>query len=136
MAIQALTNMYVEINSSASINDHVKQATLTVDVNELDTSAMGDSWKDVIGGVKSGSLSLEFNDDFAVGSVDAFLWPLVGTVVAFKVRQDTGAASTSNPSYFGSVLISKAMVGGSYGELASKSLDFPTSGAITRSTTQ
>lgn len=136
MAALALTGMYVELNSSASINDHVKKATLTLDVADLDSTTMGDDWKESTAGVKSGSLSIEFLDDFAVGAVDGFLWGVFGTVVQFKIRADDAAVSTSNPSYFGNVLINKHTLGGSHGDLAMKSLDFPLSGAITRSTSQ
>jgi hypothetical protein len=136
MAVQALTAMYVELNSSASINDHVKKASLTVDVANLDSTAMGDTWTEATAGVKSGTLSIEFNDDFATGSVDAFLWPLLGTVVGFKIRANDSAVGVSNPSYFGNVLIAGHAVGGAHGELAMKALEFPTSGTITRSTTQ
>lgn len=136
MAALALTGMYVEINSSASINDHVKKATLTLDVADLDSTTMGDDWKESTAGVKSGTLSIEFLDDFAVGDVDDFLWGVFGTVVQFKVRADDASVSTSNPSYFGNVLINKHTLGGSHGDLAMKQLDFPLSGAVTRSTTQ
>lgn len=136
MAAFALTGMYVEINSSASLNAWVKKATLTLDVADLDSTTMGDDWKESTAGVKSGSLSLEFVDDAAVSSVDNLLWNIFGTVVQFKVRPDDASVSTSNPSYFGNVLINKHTLGGSHGELAMKQLDFPISGAVTRSTTQ
>lgn len=136
MAALALTGMYVELNSSASTNDHVKKATLTLDVDNLDSTAMGDDWKEATPGVKSGTLSLEFVDDFAVGDVDDFLWGVFGTVVEFKIRADDASVSTSNPSYFGNVLVNKHTLGGSHGDLAMKQLDFPLSGAVTRSTTQ
>ena len=136
MAAFALTGMYVEINSSDSMNDFVKKATLTLDVADLDSTAMGDDWKESTAGVKSGSLSLEFVDDAAVSSVDNLLWNIFGTVVQFKIRPDDASVGTSNPSYFGSVLINKHVLGGAHGELAMKSVDFPLSGAITRSTSQ
>ena len=136
MAVFALTNVYVEINSTSSVNDHVKSAQLSIDVADLDSTAMGDTWKESTAGVKSGTLTLEYLDDYASASVDAVLWPLLGTVVTFKVRPDAGAVSATNPSYFGSVLISQTNLGGAHGDLAMKSVTFPLSGTITRSTTQ
>ncbi len=135
MAVFALTNMYVALNGSASnLNDHVKSAVLTVDVAQLDSTAMGDSWVEVIGGLKSGSLAITFNDDAAASNIDSILWPLLGTVVTFEVRPTDSAVGAGNPKYTGSVLISQAALGGGVGELASKSLTFPTSGAVTRAT--
>jgi hypothetical protein len=136
MAAFALTNMYVEINSSASMNAFVKSATLTLDVADLDSTTMGDGWKESTAGVKSGSLSIEFVDDAAVSSVDNLLWNVFGTVTAFKIRPTDSIVGTSNPSYFGNIFIGQHTLGGAHGELAGKSLTFPTSGTITRSTTQ
>lgn len=132
MTVVALTNEYLALNGGATINDHVKAATLTVDVNELDSTAMGDGWKEVLPGVKSGQLAMEFFDDVAAASVDAVLWPIFATVVTFEVRLDAGGVGAGNPKYTGSVLIKQHSIGGSHGELPMKSLTFPTSGTITR----
>jgi hypothetical protein len=133
MAVMALTNEYLSINATV-MSSWVKSATLTVDVAALDSTAMGDAWTDNIGGLKSGTLAVTFNDDLAAGAVDVTLWPLLGTVVPFEVRLDAGAASATNPKYTGSVLINQHMIGGSVGDLAGKTFSFPTSGAITRAT--
>jgi hypothetical protein len=133
MAVFSLTNEYLALNST-NLSDHVKSAVLTVDVAQLDATAMSDSWTDVIGGLKSGTLAITFNDDYATSSVDATLWPLLGTVVTFEVRPDAGTVTTTNPKYTGSVLISQHAVGGAVGELAAKSLTFQTSGVVTRGT--
>jgi hypothetical protein len=134
MAVFALTNEYLALNGSAALNDHVKSAVLTVDVAQLDSTAMGDGWSDVIGGLKSGSLAITWNEDVAASSVDATLWPLLGTVVTFEVRLTDSAVGTSNPKYTGSVLIAQHGVGGSVGDLAAKSVTYPTTGTITRAT--
>lgn len=133
MATVALLNEYVTINAS-NLSDHVKVAKLLVDSAQLDPTAMGDNWKEVQGGLKSGSLQLELNEDVAAGSIDAILWPLLGTVVAFEVRIDAGAVSTSNPKYTGSVFIGHHELGGTLGELGKKTMTIPTSGTITRAT--
>lgn len=133
MAAVALTNEFVSINGT-DISDHIKAGTLVVDVNQLDATVMGDGWSDVLGGLKSGTLNLEILDDFAVGEIDATLWPLLGTVVAFVVRPDAGAVSTSNPQYSGSILVNAHGVGAAVGELPIKSQSYPTTGAVTRAT--
>lgn len=133
MAVMALVNEHVSINS-VNLSSFVKSAVLTVDVAQLDSTAMGDSWTEVIGGLKSGSLAITFNDDFAAAATDVTLWPLLGTVVSFEVRPDGGAVSATNPKYTGSILISQHTLGGSVGDLAAKSLTFQTSGAVTRAT--
>jgi hypothetical protein len=133
VAVMALLNEYLTINS-VNLSDHMKQATLTVDSAQLDPTAMGDGWVRAAGGLKSGQLQVEWLDDFVAASVDATLWPLLGTVTTFELRPDGGSVGASNPKYTGSLFVAQIVVGGSLGELAMKSLTFPTSGAITRAT--
>lgn len=133
MAVMALLNEYVSLNAVA-MSDHVRQATLAVEATTLDASAMGDGWVKNIYGLKSGSLQIEFNDDFVPAQVDALLWPLLGTNVAFEVRLDAGVVGTSNPKYTGLVGIAQHSIGGSLNEVARKSVTYPTSGAVTRAT--
>lgn len=133
MAVFALINQYLSLAGDAQ-TDHVRQATLAMEASALDATAMGDGWVKNVYGLKSGSLQVEFNDDTAVGEIDALLWPLFGTNVAFETRLDAGVVSTTNPKYTGLVGISQHNVGGSLNEVARKSLTFPTSGAVTRAT--
>ena len=134
MAVFALVNEYLTINA-VNVSDHMKSATLTVDSAQLDSTAMGDLWTKMIGGLKSGQLQVELMDDTAASAIDATLWPLLGTVVPFEVRMDSAAASTSNPKYTGSIFIGQHTIGGTLGELGAKSLTFPTSGTVVRGTT-
>ena len=135
MAVQCLTNEYLSINAVV-LSTWVKSATLTIDVATLDATAMGDSWTDNIGGLKSGTLSVTFNDDLAAGGPDVTLWALAiaGAPVAFEVRLDAGTVSATNPKYTGSVLINQFMIGGNVGDLAAKTFSFPTSSVVTRAT--
>lgn len=133
MAKMALLAEYVEINGT-DMSDRIKSAKLTVEVEQLDSTTFGgDGWKEVTGGLKSAGLEIEWTDDFAAsGGVDGFIWPILGTNVGFEVRPDDAAVGTNNPSYTGECLISGTSVGGSVGELAMKSTNFPTSGAVAR----
>ena len=129
MALYALTSEYVAINS-VDYSDHCKGATLVVDATDFASGG----WVEYIGGLKSGSLQLEFMDDVADNDIDEELWALLGTVTAFAVRPTSSAVGTSNPQYSGSVLVTSHSIGGSVGDLAMKSLTFPTSGAVSRAT--
>lgn len=135
MSVFALTGQQLVLNG-VDYSDHLKQVTLTVDAAQLDATDFASAgWVEVIGGLKSGTLALEFMDDVADNDVDEELWALLGTVVTFAQRPTTGAISTSNPEYQGSVLITSHALGGTVGDLAAKSLSFPTSGAIVRDVT-
>ena len=135
MAKMALLASYVSLNA-VDMSSRIKSAKLTVEVEQLDSTTFGgDGWKEVTGGLKSGGLEIEFTDDFASsGGVDGVLWPLLGTLVAFEVRPDDAAVGVNNPKYTGTVLVSGAPMGGAVGELAMKSVNFGTSGAVTRAT--
>jgi hypothetical protein len=135
MAVLALTNGSVVLNG-VDLSDHAKSIELNVEAEELETTAFSaDGFKEHIGGLKGGSLSITFNQDFAASSVDATLWPLLGTVVTFAVKAVKAAVSATNPSYSGSVLISNySPLGNGVGELAEVQVQFPTTGVVTRAT--
>jgi hypothetical protein len=133
MATMVLLNQYLSLNAVSSAG-WAKQCALAVEANTLNASVYGDGWTVNKAGMKSGTLTIEFLDDFAVGQLDATLWAIFATVVAFEVRPDAAAVGTSNPKYTGSVLINSHGVGGSLGELAGKTVTYPLSGAAVRAT--
>lgn len=134
MAVFALTSTYLAL-AGADRSADVKSVTLSVDAAALDTTDFASGgWTEAIGGLKSGTLTIEFQDDVAASAIDSILWPLLGTVTTFEVRGTSAAVGTSNPKYSGSVLITQAAIGGAVGELAMKSLSFPTTGAVARAT--
>ena len=135
MAVFALTSTVTSING-VDYTDHLKSAVLSLDAAQLDTTDFASGgWVEMIGGLKSGSLQLNFMDDVADNDVDEELFALLGTVVTFAVKATSSAISANNPEYQGSVLITGHTIGGAVGELAQKSLTFPTTGAIVRDIT-
>lgn len=135
MAVFSLTAQVVTVNS-VDYSDHLKSAVLTLDAAVLDTTDFASAgWTEVIGGLKSGTLMLNFMDDVADNDVDEELFALLGTVVAFTVKPVSGTTGASNPEYQGSVLVTGHSIGGDVGSLAAKSLTFPTSGAVVRDIT-
>lgn len=135
MAKMVLTTQYVALNST-DLSTYCNKAELQVEVESKEVTTFGSSGnKEFIGGLKSGTLSLEFKQDFANAALDSILWPLLGTVVTFEVRPTSSAASTSNPKYTGSVLITgHNPITGGVGDEATISISFPTTGAISRAT--
>jgi hypothetical protein len=136
MAVFALTNQYVTFNA-VDFSDHVKGCTIVAEADQLDSTTMGDSWREYTGGLKSGTANIEVLDDFAAGSIDATVWSAfnTGTAVAMASRPVNGAIAATNPEYQHNVLPNAWNVGGSLGELAAKNLSFPITGAITRDVT-
>lgn len=134
MATFALNDCYVALNGTDR-SSSIKSATLQVDVAELDSTDFADAgWTVPIGGRKSGSLQLTFNDDVAAAAIDSVMWPLLGTTVTFELRATNANVGASNPKYTGSVLVNSWSKGGSVGDLAEVSVTLPLSGAVTRAT--
>ena len=121
--------------NSVNLSDHIASVTLDITADEIEETAFGQTFKSRLGGLKDGTLSIDFQQDFAASEVDVTLFPLLGTVTTFVLKADSGSVSATNPSYSGSVLVNQHQpVANGVGELASFSVSFPTSGTITRAT--
>lgn len=135
MASFAFIDARVEVNSVV-LSSYVRAVTLNVSADELDDTAMGDTYRSRIGGLKDWSLQLEFNSDFAASAVDATIWPLLGTTTTCKVRPTSASIGTTNPEYSGSALVSQHNpMGNSVGDLATVSNQWPGAGTLSRATT-
>ncbi len=133
MAVLAFISGRVEVNG-VDMSQYAASAELQLDGVKLDTTNFGTAgWETAIGGLKSGSVKVKFNNDFAATTVDDRLFPLFNTVVTFKLRPTQAAISATNPEYQMSVLInSLAPVAGSVGDLLTQDLTWPVSGTVTR----
>lgn len=124
----------VEINSVV-LSSFVRGVTVNVSADELDDTAMGDTFRSRIGGLKDWNVSLEFNSDFAAAAVDATLFPLLATVTTAKFRPTSAAIAATNPEYSGSLLVSQySPMGNSVGDLATVNVQWPGAGTCSRAT--
>lgn len=135
MAKMVLTAEYINVNSN-DLSAYCNKAELAVEVEAKETTTYGSAgWKEQIGGLKAGTLALEFKQDFAAAALDSIMWPLLGTVVTFEVRGTQSARSTANPAYTGSILVTGwNPITGGVGDLATVSVSYVTTGAVTRQT--
>ena len=134
MAKFVLTDASLVINS-VDLSDHVASVTLELNSEEIDTTAFGSTFMSKTGGLKSGTLSIDFQQDFASSEVDQTMFPLFGSTTTFVLKATSGSVSATNPSYSGSILVTQHIpVANAVGELATMSVSFPTSGTITRAT--
>jgi hypothetical protein len=131
------TQFQVTLNGT-DLTSSLHAVTLDVSSNEVDTTTFGTSatvYKTVVGGILSGSAKLDFYQDYAAGSVDATIWPLVNTVGTLVIKPAGTTVSATNPSYTTTVLINGyTPISGSIGDLSSFSVTWPTSGSVTRAT--
>lgn len=135
MAKYVFNDAFVSING-VDLSDHVKSVTLNYSAELQETTAMGDTTRNRIGGLKDWSIEVEMYQNFAAASVDATLFGLVGTTFSVIVRADkSDAVSATNPNYTGTgILESYPPIGGGVGEVAMTSVTIQAAGALTRAT--
>jgi hypothetical protein len=107
--------------------------TLDITVEEQDTTAFGNTARTRIGGLQDGSVSLDFHQDFAAGSIDATLFPLLGTSVEIVILPTSAVVGATNPSYtFNALCTSYQPFASSIGDLAALSITWPVTGPVVR----
>ena len=132
MARIVLTDAKITINS-VNLSAFIASVTLTTDVAEVATTAFGDTAVARSGGLKDNSVQLEFHQDFAASSVEATIFPLIGTTTTVVVSPTSAAVGAANPYYTFSALVSSwSPVAGAVGDLATVSVTWQISGAITK----
>jgi len=135
MAIFVATDFSVSINGSTALASYLTQVELKTSANDITTTAFGSTWVSRVAGLKEGSLTLNFNQDYAVSTVDATLWPLLGTNATVVIKPTSTATSSSNPAYTAVCLVTDLTpVSGNIGDLATFSVTWPTTGTVSRAT--
>lgn len=135
MAKYIVTSPKVTINGS-NISPSVAAATLELTAADVDVTNFGsDGWTTIIGGIKGGSVSLDFHAGYGAGEINTVLNPLVGTIATVAINPNGTAVSSSNPTWTATVLInSVSPVAGAVGDLSTFSVTYPTSGSVTYAT--
>lgn len=135
MASFVLTNAYCLLNA-VDLSDHVKQITCTYKADTPENTAMSQTTRNRLAGLKDWDLDIEFNQDFAAAKVDATLFPLVGAAAfAIEFRADAGARSTTNPGWTGNVLLADyKILGNKVGDVAGAPVKLMGTGTLTRNT--
>lgn len=136
MAKYVVTDATLSINGT-DVTSAVARAELTQTAAEVDVTDFGSGGNtEVIGGLKSGSLSFDIHQDYGTGAVSKLLSEdLIGTIGTFVVTPNGTAVSAENPSFTVEALINTVtFVSGSVGDLATASYTFPTTGGLTIAT--
>ena len=127
MAVVVFLNPSISINGTA-LSDHVTAFTLTVEAADVETTAFGTGWRSRKGGLKDGSVQIDFNQDFAASSVNATIAPLLGSY-ATVVASDTTSGTCAGTAVC--LVTSVTPLGGAVGDLLTQSVTWPTSGTVT-----
>ena len=134
MAKFVATDYNISIGGS-DFSTSLAAVTLDITSEEQETTAFGSGWRSRIGGLKDASVTLDFHQDFAAGSVDETLWTNLGGTVAIVIKPTAGSVTASNPSYSFDALVTQTQpVANSVGDLATMSVTWPVNGEVTRGT--
>ena len=137
MPIEVLKDAFVEVNA-VDLSDHVASVTINYSKAIQEAPVMGDAGTRRIVGLADWSADIEFRQDFDASKVDATIWPIVGTQVAFKCRKAKASAlSATNPEYRGNGMIGEyTPISGGVGETHNTSVTVQGSDgvALTRNT--
>jgi hypothetical protein len=120
----------VKINS-VDLSDHVSNVSLNRNFDELEVTAMGDTAHRFVKGLEASTVTIDFFNDDATGSVLQTLQAAWGTTTTLVLLQDkTSAVSATNPLYTLPILVNKTTdINGKVGELATQSITFTVNGA-------
>jgi len=130
----AATDYFVSINGT-NFADSLNSVELAEEADNLETTAFGSTWRTRIGGLKQASLTLNFMQDFAAGSVDATLNPLLGSIATVIIRPTSGTVTATNPNYTMTALVTQySPFASSVGDIATLSVTWPISGSVVRAT--
>lgn len=134
MARIVLTDAKVTING-VNLSDHIASVSLSTTTDVVETSAFNSTAaKTRVAGLQDNSVTLEFHQDFAASNVEATIYPLLGSTTTIVVSP-TSTVSATSPSYSFTALVSEwTPLNGGVGELATASVTWSISGAITKAT--
>ena len=134
MARLVLTNASV-VFGSTDLSSYISSITLNSTFDIVETTAFGNTAKTRVAGLADNSVTFEFHQDYATSAVEQTIYPLLGTAVSVVAKPVAGTTTAVNPQYAFSAVVSEwTPLNGSVGELATASVTWPISGAITKAT--
>jgi hypothetical protein len=123
--------------ASIDLSAYVTSFTLTRSVDQIETTAMGDTGHRYVSGLENNQLVVELINDDAATAVLQTMNTLFKSNAYFKCALDkSSSGSAANPFYTGLILVdSITPIAGDVASLGMQSLTFQVSGAITVTTT-
>jgi len=135
MAKIVLTDAKVTINS-VILSDHINNITIDTKYDIVETTGFSSTAaKTRVAGLADNTVTLDFMQDYAAANVEATIYPLIGSTTTVVIQPASTAVSTTNPTYTFTALVSEWQpLRGQIGSLASASVTWPITGAITKAT--
>lgn len=131
MAVFLNNGVSVTFNS-VDLSAYVTSVTVNQSFDELEVTAMGDNSHKFAKGLEASTITLDFLNDNAATTVIPTLRAAYGTTVPVVIKQTSGAASATNPSYSTTVLVNNLQnINGSVADISSQSITFTCNSVIT-----
>jgi hypothetical protein len=112
--------------NSVPLSGNIAAATINTTAEEVEITAFGNTHRQRISGLKDASVSLDWHQDYGVGSVHATLNPLVGSYATVTIKPTAGSVSVTNPEVEAVFLVTEySSVSGTIGDLSTFSTTFP-----------
>lgn len=135
MAKLSTDDYKITINGT-DFSDHLTGCDIPLEVNTYDSTAFGMGWMEhVVSPVKGGSVTLAWHQDYGAASVDATLFPLLGSAATVVATPTSGSVTSTNPSYTAVCSVTQySPIAGNFGALATFNTTWPTNGTVSRGT--
>lgn len=131
MAVQAWTDVLIAVND-LNVSGYGKSFALDMQATPLDTTALSTTgFTSSIGGLKSGTFTMDLMADFAEDSVDETVFAALGATDSIK-SVCVGSADGSKAYLSRGVVTNYTTLTGNVGELAMSNKTAPRSGVIAR----
>jgi hypothetical protein len=132
MAKLVLTNASVSI-AGTDLSSSITNITLETKYDIIETTTFGNTAKTRVAGLADNQITLDFTQDYGSSSVESIIYPLLGTTTTVIIQPVAGSATTTNPKYTVTALVSDwTPIKGGVGQLATASVTWPISGTITK----
>ena len=126
---------YSVVVAGSNLSTSLNSVELALEADDLEITAFGSDWRQKIAGLKTGSVTLNFMQDFGAGAIDATLYPLFGTQATVVIKPTSGSVSSTNPSYtFLANVVQYSPFASSVGDIATLSVSWPLAGSAVRGT--
>jgi len=123
--------------AGGTVSANVAQCSISLEADDVETTSFGSGgFRERIGGLKSGTVSFDFHNDYAASGIDSDIFSYLGGTAAVTVRPaGTAAVGSANPEYRFTALVTEYNpVDSAVGDLATFSVSWPVTGAVTRAT--
>jgi len=135
---------FVLIDTVTTVNgvdfsSHISSVEVNLKKADIDTTNFSGGGKEHAQGLKDDEITLNFQQDFDAGEVDATLWPLYNTGTEFEVtiKPKNAPVSADNPLFSATcILLEYSPLNGKVGDLSESKVKIATQRTgVTRSTT-